>query len=116
VEEIISKIKEKLIQPFYEFPNPTSIELKCKDIDLILDLIKEYQKIKMKLQIEQIDNKYNKEEASEEMIPRYKIKAKIEELENEIKGIIEKERDVEDYQCEQYYKIQVLQELLEEEE
>ncbi len=43
-----------------------------------------------------------------------KIKVKIEELENEIKEIIEKEKDVEDYQCEQYYKIQVLQELLEE--
>lgn len=80
MEETIKEIKEKMINPFYEFPNPRSIELKCKDSDLILDLIKEYQKLKMQLEVEKIDNKYNQEEASEEMIPRYKIKAKIEEV------------------------------------
>lgn len=48
-----------------------------------------------------------------DFISKDKIKAKIEELKEEIKGIIDKEKDVEDYQCEQYYKIQVLQELLE---
>lgn len=74
MEETIKEIKEKLIQPFYEFPNPTSIELKCNDIDLILDLIKEYQKIKMQLEVEKIDNKYNQEETHEETIPRYKIR------------------------------------------
>lgn len=42
------------------------------------------------------------------------IKLKIKELEETIDGIIQKEKDVEDYQCEEYYKIQVLKELLEE--
>ena len=83
MEETIKEIKEKLIQPFYEFPNPTSIELKCNDIDLILDLIKEYQKIKMQLEVEKIDNKYNQEETHEETIPRYKIREIKEEYEKE---------------------------------
>ena len=113
MEETIKEIKEKMINPFYEFPNPRSIELKCKDSDLILDLIKEYQKLKMQLEVEKIDNKYNQEEASEEMIPRYKIKAKIEELKkyqdkfderNMLKDVLIKQK-----------QIQVLQSLLEKE-
>lgn len=78
MEETIKEIKEKFIDPFYVFPNPTSIELKCKDSDLILDLIKEYQKIKMQLEVEKIDNKYNQEETYEETIPRYKLKEVLE--------------------------------------
>ena len=38
--------KEKIIEPFYNFPNPTSIELKDTDveaIDTVLSLIKEQQ-------------------------------------------------------------------------
>ena len=38
--------KEKIIEPFYDFPNPTSIELKDTDveaIDTVLSLIKEQQ-------------------------------------------------------------------------
>ena len=38
--------KEKIIESFYDFPNPTSIELKDTDveaIDTILSLIKEQQ-------------------------------------------------------------------------
>ena len=105
MEETIKEIKEKMINPFYEFPNPRSIELKCKDSDLILDLIKEYQKLKMQLEVEKIDNKYNQEEASEEMIPRYKIKAKIEELEKETKNTFIRGE-----------KILVLQSLLEKED
>lgn len=78
MEETIKEIKEKMINPFYEFPNPRSIELKCKDSDLILDLIKEYQKLKMQLEVEKIDNKYNQEETYEETIPRYKLKEVLE--------------------------------------
>lgn len=34
-EEIINKIKETIIEPFYCFPNPTSIKLKDTDVSLI---------------------------------------------------------------------------------
>lgn len=78
MEETIKEIKEKFIDPFYVFPNPTSIELKCNDSDLILNLIKEYQKLKMQLEVEKIDNKYNQEETYEETIPRYKLKEVLE--------------------------------------
>ena len=108
-EEKIKEIKEKLIQPFYEFPNPTSIELKCNDIDLILDLIKEYQKIKMQLEVEKIDNKYNQQETHEETIPRYKIIEKINELEGQEDWYIE-HKSLDDL----YGRIDLLKELLEE--
>ena len=52
--------------------------------NLIEKQSKEIEELKMQLEVEKIDNKYNKEEAFEEMIPRYKIKAKIEEIEKEI--------------------------------
>lgn len=66
-------------------------------INTVLNLIdnqqKEIEELKMKLEVEKIDNKYNKEEAYEEMIPRYKIKAKIEEIDEVLKGqLIEKTR------------------------
>ena len=44
--EAIEICKEKIIEPFYDFPNPTSIELKDTDvqaIDTVLSLIKEQQ-------------------------------------------------------------------------
>lgn len=90
MEETIKEIKEKFIDPFYVFPNPTSIELKCKDSDLILNLIKEYQKIKMQLEVEKIDNKYNQEETYEETIPRYKLKEVLEKYKYTEVGNLEK--------------------------
>ena len=45
--EAIEICKEKIIESFYDFPNPTSIELKDTDveaIDTVLSLIKEQQK------------------------------------------------------------------------
>ena len=45
-KEAIEICKEKIIEPFYAFPNPTSIELKDKDvraIEMVLSLIKEQQ-------------------------------------------------------------------------
>ena len=42
-EEIKKEIKERLIEPFYCFPNPTSIELKDSDVtllEILLDLEK----------------------------------------------------------------------------
>lgn len=39
--------KEKIIEPFYDFPNPTSIEIKDTDvrvIEIVLSLIKEQEK------------------------------------------------------------------------
>lgn len=53
-------------------------------LKLVENLQKEYQKLKMQLEIEKIDNKYNKEEAYEETIPRYRIRAKIEEFKKQI--------------------------------
>ena len=47
-------------------------------IEIILNLIEKQQK---ELEIERIDNKYNQEERDEETIPRYKIREKIEEIE-----------------------------------
>lgn len=44
--EVIEICKEKIIEPFYAFPNPISIELKDTDvgaIETILSLIKEQQ-------------------------------------------------------------------------
>ena len=44
--EAIEICKEKIIESFYDFPNPTSIELKDTDveaIDTVLSLIKEQQ-------------------------------------------------------------------------
>ena len=44
--EAIEICKKKIIEPFYDFPNPTSIELKDTDvraIEIALSLIKEQQ-------------------------------------------------------------------------
>ncbi len=51
--------KEKIIEPFYDFPNPTSIELKDTDvgaIDTVLSLIKEQEK-----KIENLQKELNEE-------------------------------------------------------
>ena len=53
--EAMEICKEKIIQPFYNFPNPTSIELKDTDVEAIdtaLSLIKEQQE-----EIEGLKNK-----------------------------------------------------------
>lgn len=45
--EAIETCKKKIIEPFYNFPNPISIKLKDKDvgaIEMVLSLIKEQQK------------------------------------------------------------------------
>ena len=45
--EAIEICKEKIIESFYDFPNPTSIELKDTDveaIEIVLSLIKEQEK------------------------------------------------------------------------
>lgn len=55
--------KEKIIEPFYDFPNPTSIELKDTDVEAIetvLSLIKEQE-----IEIEKKDKIIN------EMIEEY---------------------------------------------
>lgn len=55
--EAIEICKEKIIESFYDFPNPTSIELKDTDveaIEIVLSLIKEQQE-EMKNKDKQID-------------------------------------------------------------
>lgn len=95
-EEIIKKIKEKIIQPFYDFPNPISIELNDKDVNLIEELIDLYIKLQYKLEVEKIDNKYNQEERDEETIPRYKILEKIKEEKEGIKRDLENIKKIDD--------------------
>ena len=54
--EAVEICKEKIIEPFYNFPNPTSIELKDTDvgaIEIVLFLIKEQQE-----EIENITTNY----------------------------------------------------------
>lgn len=49
--------KEKIIEPFYDFPNPTSIELKDTDvraIEMVLSMLQEQQE-KMDKKDKQID-------------------------------------------------------------
>lgn len=58
-EEAIEICKEKIIEPFYDFPNPTSVELKDTDvkaIETVLNLIKEQQK-----EIESLQKEVNEE-------------------------------------------------------
>ena len=46
-EEAIEICKKKIIEPFYDFPNPTSIELKDTDVEAIetvLNMLKEKDK------------------------------------------------------------------------
>lgn len=46
-EEAIEICKKKIIEPFYDFPNPTSIELKDTDVEAIetvLSMLKEKDK------------------------------------------------------------------------
>ena len=108
-EEIIKEIKERIIEPFYCFPNPTSIELKDKDVNLIEELINLYIKLQYKLEVEKIDNKYNQEERDEETIPRYKIRELIEQLINKLNDL-----KTEDGKNIMKAVIKMLQELLEE--
>ena len=91
-EEEIIEIIEKLQCEYKEQENEkkyndyTVFKAKeySKGLEGLLDLYnKEKEKnkeLEIKFLVEHTDNLYNKEEASEEMIPRYKIKAKIEEL------------------------------------
>lgn len=55
--EAIEICKEKIIESFYDFPNPSSIELKDTDveaIEIVLSLIKE-QEIEIEKKDKQID-------------------------------------------------------------
>ncbi len=47
-EEAIRICEERIIKPFYEFPNPTSIELKdidVEEIETVLNMLKEKDKL-----------------------------------------------------------------------
>lgn len=85
-------------------------EICCEELitkDKYQDILKENADLKMQLEIEKIDNKYNKEETGEEMIPRYKIREYITRLEqSENLGI----SDI--YESMKDFAIEVLEELL----
>lgn len=95
MEEDIKKIQERIIEPFYDFPNPISIELKDTDVELIENLIKGYKELEEENKI--LKNKQTKviadsfhekmaEKFDEDFIPKSKVREKIEELEKEING------------------------------
>ena len=92
-EEAIEICKEKIIESFYDFPNPTSIELKDTDveaIEIVLSLIKEQQG-----EIEGLKNK-------EVLIKRYFKKCDlIKQLKKQIDLMAEyiSKRDVEEDIC-----------------
>ena len=82
VKEVIRIDKERRIvtlydeKPLFRDQLQTIIDLLNKQQEKIVDL-------ETKLAIETIDNKYNQEERDEETIPRYKIREKLKELEEQ---------------------------------
>ena len=92
-------------------------EQEIDDMNIVLNIVekqsKEIEELKMQLEIEKIDNKYNQEETCEETIPRYKIKQKIEEL-KKYRDKFDKRNMLKDVIIKQN-QIQVLQSLLEKE-
>lgn len=89
-----------------------------KEARAIRNLIARHKELECKLEIEKTDNKYNQEERDEETIPRYKVKEKIEELKGKYQnaGKIEDMIDIQIYNSKIDSKIQVLQELLEDDD
>lgn len=92
--EAIEICKEKIIEPFYDFPNPTSIELKDTDvraIEMVLSMLQEQQE-KMDKKDKQIDL------MAELVYKRFKAELLLEygfENEDQLKqyfaGLVEKE-------------------------
>lgn len=123
-KKAVEKIKE-IIECFYCFPNPTSIELKdcdCSTLEIALNLIEKLQKENEELKEtykseKKMKNKYVKLYQDlllkENVIPTQKVKDRIEKLKNNPLKI--KQNDKYYYETDAYNKIviQVLQELLE---
>jgi len=111
-EEIIKEINEKLIEPFYSFPNPTSIELKDSDVKLLEALLDLYQKEQQKnTELEEENNKfYNGELYTAKQLKNYEKTIKTYWVN---KKIIKEKADV--YENKGYIEIAgAMRELLEE--
>lgn len=87
--------KEKIIEPFYDFPNPTSIEIKDTDvrvIEIVLSLIKEKDKDidkkdkQIDLILDKINENYNKIFNSDEVKEIIEIYENIKDK-NKLKGL-----------------------------
>ena len=92
--EAIEICKEKIIEPFYDFPNPTSIELKDTDvraIEMVLSILQEQQE-KMDKKDKQIDLMaelvYKRFKA--ELLLEYGFESE-EQLKQYFAGLVEKE-------------------------
>lgn len=92
--EAIEICKEKIIESFYDFPNPTSIELKDTDveaIEIVLSLIKEQQE-EIDMKDKQIDLMaelvYKRFKA--ELLLEYGFESK-EQFKQYFAGLVEKE-------------------------
>ena len=75
-QEAIEICKKEIIEPFYDFPNPTSIELKDTDVEAIetvLSMLKEKDK---EIEILQREN----EDKSNKI---WKLQENVQNLENE---------------------------------
>lgn len=73
MEEDIKKIQERIIEPFYDFPNPISIELKDTDVELIENLIKRNKELE--------ESNHNLLLIVENSILKSKVRDMIKELE-----------------------------------
>ena len=93
--EAIEICKEKIIEPFYDFPNPTSIELKDTDvraIEMVLSMLQEQQEKMDKkdkqidLILDKINENYNKIFNSDEVKEIIEIYENIKDK-NKLKGL-----------------------------
>ena len=132
-KKAVEKIKE-IIECFYIFPNPISIELKdcdCSTLEIALKLIEKLQKENEKLKNKLLDilegQKVIKEETPQYIKENYvlveKIKKELKELKEEYMNIQEIKKEKGDFGEEKskiqtvlLYKIEALQELLKESE
>lgn len=130
-KKAVEKIKE-IIECFYCFPNPTSIELKdcdCSTLEIALNLIEKLQKENEELKEIYRSEKKMKNEyiklyqdllLKENVIPVQKVKDKISEILNngEYRIIFEGDTEFPDeatiINAQRYIKLEKLQELLEE--
>lgn len=88
LENEISFLKDALCEKQKEIEEKTTIIMagakKVKQLEKEIKELKEkIVDLETKLAIETIDNKYNQEERDEETIPRYKIREKLEGLEEQ---------------------------------
>lgn len=127
MEEDIKKIQERIIEPFYDFPNPISIELKDNDVELIENLIADNKRLDKENQalfeaynfndtnlLAKILKEYRKE--TKDSIPKSKAEELLEKLDKEEKQELKGVKGQDRYFMKQIYqaKRNTIEELLQE--